>query len=117
MTAEYAVALPVMVSVWVMCLFTIVALMAQVRCVDAARELARAASRGESSDTLARVAEQLAPPGAAWTTRRDGRYVVARVTLGTELPEVLGGVDVLSATAVALQEPDWLSVVAGQDPR
>ena len=114
MTAEYAIALPVMVMLWVFCLFSIVALTAQVRCVDAARELARAAARGEPPATLGRLADRLGPPGATWTTTRDGDFVVASVRLRLRAPGDIAVMDVLSATAVALRERDGLPAVVAR---
>ena len=71
----------------------------QVRCIDAAREVARLAARGDS--TAVGWAPGLAPAGAAVDVRREGGFVIARVTGRSAL---LPGV-VIAARAVAAVEP------------
>jgi hypothetical protein len=75
------------------------AVVAQLRCVDAAREIARLVARGEPG--AAAPAAGLAPPGAAVQVRRDGGYVVARVVAR---PPMLAGL-VIAGEAVAALEP------------
>ncbi len=67
-----------MVAVLVLCFAGITAVTLQTRCVDAAREAARLAARGDQAGAVA--AGRLAPAGAAVEVRRDGGYVVARVS-------------------------------------
>lgn len=86
-----------LVAVLVLCLAGIVAVTLQVQCVDAAREAARLAARGDGSAT----AGHLAPAGAAVELRRDGGYVIARVSGRSP---VLPGV-VIVGQAVAAAEP------------
>jgi hypothetical protein len=71
-----------------------------IRCVDAARELARLAARGEAERGRA-VATQLAPSGARLALRADGDLVVAEVSADVlhPLPLRIGG------RAVAALEP------------
>lgn len=76
------------------------AVVMQMRCVDAAREIARLAARGDPG--AATHAAALAPPGAAVQLRRDGEYVVATVVAR---PALLAGL-VISGEAVAALEPD-----------
>lgn len=71
----------------------------QVRCVDAAREAARLAARGDDA-SAAEVARNIAPDGAAVQLRRNGDLVVASVTARSAL---LPGVTV-AAEAVAAVE-------------
>ncbi|WP_414684853.1 TadE family type IV pilus minor pilin [Mycobacterium sp.] len=71
----------------------------QVRCVDAAREAARLAARGDDA-LAAEVARNTAPDGAAVQLRRNGDLVVASVTARSAL---LPGVTV-AAEAVAAVE-------------
>jgi len=72
----------------------------QVRCIDAAREAARLAARGDA-DSAERAAHRVAPPGAAVALHRDGGFVVARVGgRSALLPGVL-----IAAEAVAAVEP------------
>lgn len=88
-----------MVAVLLLCAAGISAVALQVRCVDAAREAARLAARGDSSATAA--AGLLAPAGAAVELRRDGGYIVARVSGRSA---ILPGV-VIVGLAVAAVEP------------
>jgi hypothetical protein len=72
----------------------------QVRCVDAAREAARLAARGDDG-RASDAAQGVAPDGAAVQLRHDGEFVVARVTAKSPL---LPGVTI-AAEAVAATEP------------
>ncbi|WP_370329553.1 TadE family type IV pilus minor pilin [Mycolicibacterium hippocampi] len=89
-----------LVAILVVCLAGLTAVSMQVRCLDAAREAARLAARGDDA-AADRAARQVAPPGAALHLRRDGHYVVATVTTRSVL---LPGVSI-SAGAVAATEP------------
>ena len=61
-----------MVAVLALCAAGIAAVSTQLRCIDAAREAARLAARGDLAATA--VAAVLAPPGASMDVRRDGGY-------------------------------------------
>lgn len=82
------------------CLGGVAAISAQVRCVDAAREAARLAARGDAAGADA-AARTVAPPGAAVEYRRVGDFVEARVSTRSAL---LPGI-VISAAALAAAEP------------
>ncbi|MCW2690293.1 MAG: hypothetical protein JWR37_5183 [Mycobacterium sp.] len=56
----------------------------QVRCIDAAREAARLAARGDDGSAAAAV-RAIAPDGAVLQLRRDGEFLVARVTARSPL--------------------------------
>jgi hypothetical protein len=73
----------------------------QVRCIDAAREAARLAARGDDSGASV-AARGVGPAGATLQLRRDGGFVVATVSGRSRL---LPGF-VISADAVAAAEPD-----------
>lgn len=96
---EAAFAIASLVVVLLLCVTGITAIAMQIRCVDAAREAARLAARGAGSEVVA--AGSLAPAGASVELRRDGDYVVARVS--GRLP-VLPGV-VIVGEAVSVAEP------------
>lgn len=109
-TAELAVALPAVVLVIVAGMTAVSVLTAQLRCVDAAREAARAAARGESSAVVHSVASRSGPSGSAVTVAGDDRDVVVTVSA-----ESGGGRGILPsfhvrATAVARREPDGRGV-------
>ena len=84
-----------------MCAAGVTAVVLQIRCVDAAREAARLAARGDGPAGAA-SARSLAPPGTALEVRRDGGYVVARVSVRAPL---LPGL-VIAGEAIAAAEPD-----------
>lgn len=101
-TAELAVALPVLVMLLLAGLTSVNAVATQMRCVDAAREAARAQARGESG---AAAGERTAPAGATVTVSGDGDTVRATVIaitypLGDRLPGFT-----VRAEAVAAVEP------------
>ncbi|MFC8044485.1 TadE family type IV pilus minor pilin [Nocardia sp. NPDC057353] len=100
MTVESAIAIATLVAVVALCLGALLAASAQVRCVDAAREAARLAARGDRPHAEA-AARMVAPPGAAITLRTDGALVVAQVTASVPL---LPGLQ-LRAEAVSALEP------------
>jgi Flp pilus assembly protein TadG len=81
-TAETAVVLPVLVVVLAAAVAVIAVVAAQLRCVDAAREAARAAARGEPAATVSAVAARAAPAGAVVRIRQDGGAVAVTVTAG-----------------------------------
>jgi hypothetical protein len=83
--------------VLVLCVSGLTAVSMHIRCVDAAREAARLAARGDEST----VARTIAPDGAAVQLRREGDLVVATVTARSTL---LPGLTV-AGRAVAAVEP------------
>lgn len=70
-------AITTLVVVLVLCAAGITALSMQIRCIDAAREAARLAARGDP--VAAGAAAVVAPAGAIVELRPDGGFVVARV--------------------------------------
>lgn len=101
-TAEMAVGLPVVIFLLLVGLTGVTAVRDQLRCVDAAREAARAAARGESGDAAGRRA---APDGATVSVRVDAETAraVVRVRvhpLGRRMPAF-----VVQGYAVAALEP------------
>ncbi|MGV0835659.1 TadE family type IV pilus minor pilin [Mycolicibacterium thermoresistibile] len=93
-------ALAAVVVVLALCLAGLTAVSMQVRCVDAAREAARLAARGDD-DAATQVARNVAPGGAAVQVRREGPWVLARVSARFAL---LPGVTI-AAEAVSAAEP------------
>jgi len=108
-TAELATALPVLMVLLAVALSAVAAVTAQLRCVDAAREGARAAARGESPARVVALAGQVAPAGARVRVSASGPDTVA-VTVTSRVPLVgrlLSPVSV-QARSVALVEPGVL---------
>lgn len=79
-TAELAVAIPVVVLVLAFCAAGLSAGIDQIRCVDAARAAARSAARGDAAAESYRLALRAAPPGAGVEIHRDGSEVRVVVT-------------------------------------
>ncbi|TYP84769.1 TadE family type IV pilus minor pilin [Blastococcus xanthinilyticus] len=104
-TAETAVVLPVLLLVLAGAVAAVTVVGAQLRCVDAAAEGARAAARGEPVAVVAGWAERAAPDGARSSVTVQGEEVRVRVT-GEVAP--LGPLPwrvTVSAGAVARLEP------------
>lgn len=109
-TVELAVGLPALVLLLLFALGAVDAVIARMECVDAARDGALAAARGDDGTAAAR---NRAPGGATVSVGRDGERVRALVRvrirpLGPHLP----GIDV-SGTAVAEVEPSGTGPVGG----
>ncbi|MBK7721085.1 MAG: hypothetical protein IPI32_02360 [Austwickia sp.] len=66
-TAEFAVALPIVIVVLALALTALMAAADQLRCVDAARVGARAAARGDTGAAVHRAATWVAPTGSTVT--------------------------------------------------
>jgi Flp pilus assembly protein TadG len=104
-TAETAVVLPVLLLVLAGAVAAVTVVGAQLRCVDAAREGARAAARGEDTSLVTALAGRAAPDGATTTVAVDGATVT--VTVAAQVAP-LGPVPLrvpVSASAVAQREP------------
>jgi hypothetical protein len=81
------------------CVAGLTAISMQVRCIDAAREAARLAARGDDGDAL-QAHESIAPYGAKLDIRRDGGLVVATVTAHSIL---LPGITIRADTVSAIE--------------
>ncbi|MFJ2743561.1 TadE family type IV pilus minor pilin [Streptomyces sp. NPDC087440] len=101
-TAEAAMALPVLVLFGMALVWALLAAAAQIQCVDAARAGARAAARQEARAAAEAVARQAAPDGAKVGFRREGDLVRVVVEAPAPGPGPLGLT--LRAEAVALAE-------------
>ena len=104
-TAETAVVLPVLLLVLAGAVAAVTVVGAQLRCVDAAREGARAASRGDDVAAVRALVLRAAPDGMAVSVAHDGADV--RVVVSGRVP-ALGPIPLdveVSAEAVARLEP------------
>ncbi|HEY0401171.1 MAG TPA: TadE family type IV pilus minor pilin [Blastococcus sp.] len=104
-TAETAVVLPVLLIVLAGAVAAVTVVGAQLRCVDAAREGARAAARGEPVAVVEALVTRAAPDGA--TTTLSLRAEEVRVAVSARIAP-LGPVPLritVAAEAVALREP------------
>jgi Flp pilus assembly protein TadG len=84
-TAETAIVLPVLLVFLLAGLWAAGVVVAEVRCVDAARDVARAVARGEPSEIAQEIGRRAGPPGAQIAISRDGPAVrvVVRATVDT----------------------------------
>ncbi|MGY1812984.1 TadE family type IV pilus minor pilin [Blastococcus sp. SYSU D00820] len=104
-TAETAVVLPVLLLVLAGAVAAVVVVGGHLRCVDAAREGARAAARGEPVAVVRALVAAAAPDGARTTVAVSDDEV--RVTVEAEIAP-LGPLPLrtaVAATAVAQREP------------
>lgn len=102
-TAETAVVLPVIVVMLLMATWAIGLVVTHIRCLDAARDVARAVARGEPEDEVRRVA----PKGSTVHVSRDGDDVTAIVGVSREWP-LFGGTGAVRVEerATLQAEPD-----------
>lgn len=105
-TAETAVVLPVLLFVLACAVAVVTLLGAQLRCVDAAREGARAAARGETDAAVVHVVGELAPDGAVARVTGEGDAVRVTVTVRVVPVGAVPFAVTLSGAAVAIREPD-----------
>ena len=107
-TAEAALVIPVLVALAAALAWVVALGVVQVRLVDAAREAARVAARGEAAAEVQQAALSAAPDGSTVRVHRNGDSWVAEVSVqvGTDLPLVglLPAVG-MSARAVSAAEP------------
>ncbi len=103
-TAELAVALPAVVLVLALCLTAMTLGVDLVRCEDAARAGARAASRGEPVSVVREVVSSRAPDGADVTVDLGDETVSVQVSAPGRV-RLLPALPGARASAVALWEP------------
>jgi Flp pilus assembly protein TadG len=109
-TAELAVVLPALVLIIGAGLSMISIMLAQVQCVDAAREGARAAARGEAPAQVRTLAARAAPAAASVDVGTGEDQV--QVTVSARAGRIGGLLPTfhVTATAVALREPETTGV-------
>ncbi|WP_433164934.1 TadE family type IV pilus minor pilin [Kribbella sp. CA-247076] len=79
-TAEIAIALPVLLTLLYLGVWLIGVVTTNIRCIDAARDVARAVARGESPETAQEIGRRTAPPNAAITITRTGPDIQVTIT-------------------------------------
>ncbi|MFK4111663.1 TadE family type IV pilus minor pilin [Streptomyces sp. NPDC002176] len=109
-TAEAAVVLSVLVAFTMALVWGLLAVAAQIQCVDAARAGARAAARQDPPDEVVRLAREAAPSGATVGVVREGERV--RVTVVARPPVLTGLPFEVREEAVAAAEE---AVGAGEE--
>jgi hypothetical protein len=106
-TAETAMVLPMLVAVALALAWMVALAATQVRVVDAAREVARAAARDESHADALALGRRVAPRGSVVEVQGRGDTVVAHVTARVRGPRGLLGflpAVVVRSEAVAAKE-------------
>jgi hypothetical protein len=96
--AETALALPALVLVAGLMLWAVLAVTAQLRCVDAARATARAVARGDGIAASIAAGQRLAPSGARIAVTEGGGLV--HVQVRAKAPP-FGGADFVPALNVS----------------
>lgn len=103
-TAETAIVLPVLLLVLAAAVAAVVVVGSELRCVDAAREAARAAARGDAVTEVSRIAASAAPQGATTAVAEGGDTVTVTVTAPVRpLGPVLLRVQVRASATAALE--------------
>lgn len=102
-TVETAILLPALLMVLALAVGALTTVGAQLQLVDAARQSARLAARGESTDVVEEVGERAGPRGTRVTLRRDGSTLTVTAKATTKPLGLLPGI-ALQAKAVAESE-------------
>lgn len=107
-TAEMALALPVLVSLLLLGIWSIGLVVQNIRCIDAARDVARAVARGESLDQAKAIGRRTVPAGTIVITRDASDIQVTVTAIPTHRPPLLTFLSPpsLKATATLQAEPD-----------
>ena len=109
-TAETAVRLPTLVLVAAALAWLVGVGVAQVQCVDAARDAARALARAEPAEVATELAHQSAPEGAHVSLSRDGDLVQVEVTYRATPPgallDTVGALDRRATASTASEVTD-----------
>lgn len=88
-TAEAALVMPLLLAVAGLLVWLVGVGIAQVQCVDAARDAARALARGEPQPQVVAAAREMAPEGAEVQVRRSDGSVEVRVSYAATPPGTL----------------------------
>ncbi|WP_329005178.1 pilus assembly protein [Kribbella sp. NBC_00709] len=107
-TAELAVALPVLFALLLLGVWSIGLVVLNIRCIDAARDVARAVARGEPPDQAESVGHRTIPSGTI-TISRDASDIHVTVTATpTHTPPILTLLTPtrITATATLQAEPE-----------
>ncbi|MFF0266621.1 TadE family type IV pilus minor pilin [Kribbella sp. NPDC004536] len=108
MTLEMALALPVLISLLLLGIWVISLVVLNIRCIDAARDVARAVARGEPLDQAQAIGHRTVPTATITITRDQSDVHVTVTTTPTHLPPLLTSIAPtnLTATATLQAEPE-----------
>jgi len=105
-TAEMALVLPVLVSVLLLGIWSIGLVVLNIRCIDAARDVARAVARGESVDQAKAIGHRTVPTGTIVITREASDIKVVVTAVPAHAPPLLGVFSPASLTATAILQAE-----------
>lgn len=105
-TAEMALVLPVLVSVLLLGIWSIGLVVLNIRCIDAARDVARAVARGESLDQAKAIGRRTVPTGTIVITREASDIKVVVTAVPAHAPPLLGVFSPASLTATAILQAE-----------
>lgn len=109
-TVESAFAIASIAAVLLLGILAVLGVSAQIRCIDAAREVARLTAAGDQAATS--TGRRVAPEGATIVITEADGLVTATVSAKVA---VVPGLDV-TARAVAAREPDGATEISGSAP-
>lgn len=103
-----ALALPVLVSLLLLGIWSIGLVVLNIRCIDAARDVARAVARGESLDQAKAIGHRTVPAGTIVINREASDIQVTVTAVPAHQPPLLAFLSPtsLTATATLQAEPD-----------
>jgi len=104
-TAEAAVAIPTLVVVLGLLVAVLVTLSAQLKAVDASREAARLAARGETTSVAVAAGKRVGPQGATVVLHDRSRWVEASVTARVRPFRLLPAFTVHATSVAEREEP------------
>ena len=104
-TAEAAVVLPTLMVVLSLCVGVVVAVGAQLRCVDAARVAARVAARGDTDAQARAAGRQAAPGGAEVRVSHTGPTVQVLVEVDLRVTRWLPALHLAAASTAEVESP------------
>jgi hypothetical protein len=107
-TAELAIALPVLFSLLLLGVWSIGLVVLNIQCIDAARDVARAVARGEPPDQAKAIGRRSIPAGTITITREASDIHVTVTATPTHNPPLLTLLTPtrLTATATLQAEPE-----------
>jgi len=106
-TAELAITLPVLFSLLLLGIWSIGLVTLNIRCIDAARDVARAAARGEPQDQAIALGHRTIPTATITITRQGPDVHVAVEAIPTHTPPLISLLTPahLTATTTVQAEP------------
>jgi hypothetical protein len=103
-----ALALPVLISLLLLGIWSIGLVVLNIRCIDAARDVARAVARGESTEDATAIGRRTVPTGTIVIAREASDIKVTVTAVPAHKPPLLSLLSPtsLTATATVQAEPE-----------